>query len=58
MGATSLEHYVFKSRIVSAGYDKYGNPRYSISIPKEVVEKVKHLHGREVIVHVIVPDSW
>ena len=53
-----MEHYVFKSRVISAGYDKYGNPRYSISIPKEVVEKIKRLHGREVIVHVIVPDSW
>ena len=53
-----MEHYVFKSRIISAGYDKHGNPRYSVSIPKEMVEKIKHLHGKEVIVHVIVPDSW
>jgi len=53
-----MEYYVFKSRIISAGYDKYGKPRYSISIPRSVVEKIKHLHEKEVIVHVIVPDSW
>ena len=53
-----MAHYVFRSRIISAGYDKYGSPRYSISILKEMVEKIKHLHGMEVIVHVIVPDSW
>jgi len=53
-----MEQYVFIARVVSSGYDKYGNSRYSISIPREVVEKIKHLHGRKVIVYVIVPDSW
>ncbi len=53
-----IEHYVFRSRVVSAGFDKYGNPRYAISIPRGIVDKVKHLRGRDVIVHIIVPDSW
>jgi len=44
-----MKHYVFRFRVISAGYDKYGNR--GTQYRECVVEKIKHSHEKEVIVH-------
>jgi len=46
------EEYVFRARI-----SKTSHGLLCIYIPKELSEKMKHLHRREVVVRVTVPDK-
>lgn len=54
---TLVEQIVFRSTVSSYGTDRYGNKRYGITIPSKLREKSEKLHGKEVIVIVILPDD-
>ena len=49
---TAVEQYVFHAKI-----SKGSGRKLCIYIPKEVEDKIRHLHGREVIIVVIKPDA-
>ncbi len=46
------EEYVFHARI-----SKTGHELLCIYIPRELSEKMRHLHRKEVIIRVTVPDK-
>jgi len=41
---------VFKGSVSKGGKDRYGRDRYMIYIPTKFSDKVKELHGKEIIV--------
>lgn len=52
MWCTVVEQYVFHARV-----SKCSERKLCIYIPKSVEDKMLHLHGQEMIVIVIKPDS-
>jgi len=51
MGADVI---VFRGSVSRGGKDRYGRDRFMIYIPTKFSEKVKELHGKEVIVMIFV----
>lgn len=47
-----MEQYVFHAKI-----SKGSGKKLCIYIPKDIEEKIRHLHGQEVVVIVIKPDA-
>jgi hypothetical protein len=47
MGADVI---VFRGSVARGGKDRYGRDRFMIYIPTKFSEKVKELHGKEVVV--------
>jgi hypothetical protein len=41
---------VFKGSVSKGGKDRYGRDRYMIYIPTKFSDKMKELHGKEVVV--------
>jgi hypothetical protein len=50
MGADVI---VFRGSVARGGKDRYGRDRFMIYIPTKFSEKVKELHGKEVVVMII-----
>lgn len=47
---------IFVGRIVNAGKDPKGEPRYAIYIPKKIHNKILDLVGKEIIIELKEPD--
>ena len=43
----------FVSRVISAGRDRHGRPRYSIPLPRALAEEAERLRGRRLVVIVL-----
>ena len=49
--------YVFVSRVTIVGRDRYGAPRFGVVFPKQALDKLRGLHGREVVVVILERDG-
>jgi len=55
-GVMDVSVIVFRGSVAKGGKDRYGRDRYMIYVPTKFSDKMKELHGKEVVVMVIDGD--